>query len=316
MSGGAVHAGMENAPNDDAANSRPPARTLVVLGFATIYIVWGSTYLGIRWAVETIPPFLMGGSRFLVGGLLLHLFLRVRGRPAPTWVEVREGMIVGALLLLGGNGLVNWSEQYLPSGLTALIIGCTPLIFVLLEWLLPPHRRPGVGTACGLALGTGGIALLQWPGAGENGGFRLGALVAILVASVSWGLGSLYSKRSRRGDDPFMAASVQMMAGGVMQLLTGTAAGEWSRFVLEAVTLRSVLAWVYLVVAGSLLAFGTYIWLLRASTPARVATYAYVNPVIAVLLGWALADEAVTLPMLGAAAVIVTAVVLITRQRK
>ena len=307
---------MEQVPNVDGSNARPPARALIVLGFATIYIVWGSTYLGIRWAVETIPPFLMGGSRFLVGGALLHLYLRVRGRPAPTWVEMREGLIVGALLLLGGNGLVNWAEQYLPSGITALIIGCTPVIFVLLEWLLPPHRRPGVGTACGLVLGTGGIALLQWPGAEQGGGFRLGALVAILVASVSWALGSLYSKRSRRGGDPFMAASVQMMAGGGMQLLVGTAGGEWARFALEAVTLRSALAWAYLVVAGSLIAFGTYIWLLRASTPARVATYAYVNPVIAVLLGWALAGEAVTWPMLGAAAVIVTAVVLITRQNR
>ena len=307
---------MEQVTNTDGSNVRPPARALVVLGFATIYIVWGSTYLGIRWAVETIPPFLMGGSRFLVGGALLHLYLRVRGRPAPTWVEVREGLIVGALLLLGGNGLVNWAEQYLPSGITALIIGCTPVIFVLLEWLLPPHRRPGVGTACGLVLGTGGIALLQWPGAEQGGGFRLGALVAILVASVSWALGSLYSKRSRRGGDPFMAASVQMMAGGGMQLLVGMAGGEWASFALEAVTLRSALAWAYLVVAGSLIAFGTYIWLLRASTPAKVATYAYVNPVIAVLLGWALAGEAVTWPMLGAAAVIVTAVMLITRQNK
>jgi drug/metabolite transporter (DMT)-like permease len=307
---------MEQGPDTAGSNARPPSRALVVLGFATIYIVWGSTYLGIRWAVETIPPFLMGGSRFLVGGALLHLYLRARGRPAPTWVEVREGLIVGALLLLGGNGLVNWAEQYLPSGFTALIIGCTPVVFVLLEWLLPPHRRPGVGTACGLVLGTGGIALLQWPGTEQSGGLRLGALVAILVASVSWGLGSLYSKRSRRGGDPFMAASVQMMAGGVLQLLIGTAGGEWSRFALEAVTLRSVLAWAYLVVAGSLIAFGTYIWLLRASTPARVATYAYVNPVIAVLLGWALAGEVVTWPMLGAAAAIVTAVVLITRQNK
>ena len=307
---------MENAPNAAAASARPPSRALVALGFATIYLVWGSTYLGIRWAVETIPPFLMGGSRFLLGGVMLHLFLRARGRAAPNWVQVREGVFVGALLLLGGNGLVNWAEQYLPSGLTALVIGCTPLVFVLLEWWLPPHRRPGVATAGGLALGTGGIALLQWPDAGPGGGLRLGALVAILVASVSWALGSLYSKRSQRGGEPFMAASIQMMAGGALQLLVGTATGEWPRFVLEAVTLRSALAWGYLVVAGSLIAFGTYIWLLRASTPSKVATYAYVNPVIAVLLGWALAGEAVTVPMFAAAAVIVTAVVIITRQNK
>jgi drug/metabolite transporter (DMT)-like permease len=307
---------METQAAEPAEQSRVPSRTLVALGFATIYVVWGSTYLGIRLAVETIPPFLMGGSRFLVGGLVLHLILRLRGAAAPRWSEVREAGIVGALLLLGGNGLVNWAEQALPSGLTALLVGATPVIFALLEWLLPPHRRPGRATTAGLVLGTAGIALLQAPGAGWTGAFPLWSMLALLVAAFSWALGSLRSKHNHGGGDPFMAASLQMIVGGVLQLVVGTALGEWARFDPAAVTLRSGAAWVYLIVAGSLVAFGTYIWLLRVSTPAKVATYAYVNPVIAVFLGWAVAGEAVTAPMLAAAVVIVSAVVIITRQRR
>jgi drug/metabolite transporter (DMT)-like permease len=225
-------------------------------------------------------------------------------------------LLVGGLLLLGGNGLVNWAEQLLPSGFTALMVGATPIVFALLEWFLPPHRRPGRLTLAGLALGTTGVALLQAPGAGWTGVFPLGAMLALAVASVSWALGSLRSKHNHGGSDPFMAASLQMIAGGALQLVVGLALGEWSRFDPAAVTARSAFAWGYLVVVGSLIAFGTYIWLLRASTPAKVATYAYVNPVIAVLLGWAIADEAVTWPMLLAAAVIVGGVVLITRQKK
>jgi len=305
----------DTASTSAPATARPPAPLLVALGFATIYLVWGSTYLGIRWAVATIPPFVMGGTRFLLAGVVLHLFLRIRGAPAPTRTQVRDGIIVGALLLLGGNGLVNWAEQFLPSGLTALVIGTTPLAFVGLEWLLPPRRPPTALTLAGLVLGTVGIALLSLQG-GVDGAIHWGALVAILVACVTWAGGSLYSKQAGHGTNPFLAASLQMIAGGALQLLTATGTGEWARFHPAAVTLQSALAWAYLVCIGSLVAFSTYIWLLRASTPARVSTYAYVNPVIAVFLGWALAGEAVTSRTVVAAAVIVAAVVIITRQKR
>lgn len=285
-------------------------------GFATIYLVWGSTYLGIRLAVATIPPFLMGGSRFLLGGVLLHLFLRLRGAVAPDWRQMREGVIVGGLLLLGGNGLVNWAEQSVPSGLAALLLGATPLAFAMLEWGLPPHRRPGPATAFGLVLGTAGIALLQLPGGGWTGSFPLGAMAALFVATLSWALGSLRSRGQYGGGDPFMAASLQMIAGGVLQLLGAAGLGEYSRFAPGAVSLGSALAWLYLVFMGSLVAFGTYIWLLRVSTPAKVATYAYVNPVIAVFLGWAFAGEPVTGLMIAAAVVIVVAVVITTQARR
>ncbi len=304
---------MENMPEKLAGKLRPPSPAAVALGFATIYVVWGSTYLGIRFAVETIPPFLMGGSRFLAGGLLLHLFLRLRGAAAPSRAQVREAVVIGALLLLGGNGLVSWAEQFLPSGLTALMVGATPLVFAALEWVLPPHRRPGRMGLVGIALGTAGVAWLQAGGAWA-GAFPWGAMAALAVASVSWAAGSLRSKRNHGGGDPFMAASLQMLFGGLLQLGVGAGLGEWTRFEPAAVSLRSGLAWLYLVLVGSLIAFGTYIWLLRASTPAKVATYAYVNPVIAVFLGWACAGEAVTASMLAAAAIIVASVVLITRQ--
>jgi drug/metabolite transporter (DMT)-like permease len=303
-----------NAPAPASAPARPAPRLLVVLGFAVIYVVWGSTYLGIRWAVTTIPPFVMGGTRFLLAGLLLHLFLRLRGRPAPDARQWRDGAIVGLLLLLGGNGLVNWAEQFVPSGLTALIIGSTPLAFVLLEWMLPPRRRPTAATALGLVLGTAGIALLSLQGE-ATGAVQGWATVALLVACVSWAAGSLYAKRVTPTGDTWMAASLQLMVGGGAQLAVATARGEWTTWQPAAVTLRSGLAWAYLVTIGSLVAFSTYLWLLRVSTPSRVSTYAYVNPVIAVLLGWALAGEAVTPRTLIGAAIVVAAVALLTRPK-
>lgn len=299
-----------------ASQPAPPRPALVVLGFAVIYIVWGSTYLGIRWAVESIPPFVMGGARFVVAGVMLHAFLRLRGAAAPTWAQVRDGAVAGVLLLLGGNGLVNWAEQYVPSGVTALVVGATPLWFVFFDWVLPPRHRPSALTLAGLALGTTGVALLGLRGGEHGGSLHLGGVLAILSAGACWALGSLLSKKAKSGADPFMASSLQMIAGGIAQLLAATATGEWAHFAPSAITLRSGLAWSYLVLIGSLVGFSTYVWLLRVSTSARVSTYAYVNPVIAVLLGWLLAHEALTARTLGAAAVVVAAVVIITRARK
>lgn len=303
-------------PAPAPAAPRPPTAALVVLGFATIYVVWGSTYLGIRWAVETIPPFVMGGVRFVVAGVLLHLWLRGRGAAVPTFAQVRDAALAGVFLLLGGNGLVNWAERFVPSGVTALVVGTTPLWFVFFDWALPPRNRPTAMTLAGLALGTTGVALLSLHGGEHGASLHLGGTVAILAACASWAFGSLISKKAKSGADPFMAASLQMIAGGLAQLVAATATGEWAHFAPAAITARSFFAWAYLVAAGSLVGFSTYVWLLRVSTPARVSTYAYVNPVIAVLLGWLLAGETLTARTLGAAAIVVVAVVIITRARR
>jgi drug/metabolite transporter (DMT)-like permease len=296
-------------------DSEPAPAMLVVLGFAVIYIVWGSTYLAIRWSVETLPPFLMGGARFLLAGCLLHLWLRLRGAPVPTWPQVRDAAASGILLLLLGNGLVNWAEQHVTSGVTALLVGTTPIWFLVLNAVIPPRERPDRLTLVGVALGTIGVALLGRHGGDGGGAVHVGGLLAILVASASWAAGSLLSRKVRSGADPFMASSLQMLAGGAAQLVLAAALGEWSAFDPAAVTPRSLLSWTYLVFIGSLVAFSTYVWLLRASTPARVSTYAYVNPVIAVLLGWLLAGETLTARTLVAAGVILAAVVVITRRR-
>lgn len=293
----------------------PAPTVLVVGGFAVIYVVWGSTYLAIRWAVETLPPFLMGGARFLLAGCLLHVWLRIRGAAAPTWPQVRDAALSGLLLLLLGNGLVNWAEQHVTSGITALLVGMTPIWFILLNAAMPPRERPDSLTLVGVGLGTVGVTLLGRHGGDGGGAVHLGGLVAILVAGMSWAAGSLLSRKVRSGADPFMASSLQMVAGGAAQLVVAAMLGEWSAFDPAAVTARSFFSWVYLVVVGSLIAFSTYVWLLRASTPSRVSTYAYVNPVIAVFLGWLLAGEAMTARTLVAAGVIVAAVVVITRRK-
>lgn len=304
------------APRPPDGGSAPAPTVLIVLGFAVIYVVWGSTYLGIRWAVETMPPFFMGGTRFLLAGCLLHLWLRLRGAPAPTWPQVRDAAFSGLLLLLLGNGLVNWAEQHVTSGVTALLVGTTPIWFIVLNAVIPPREKPDWLTLVGVGLGTVGVALLGRHGGDGGGAVHLGGLLAILVACASWAAGSLLSRKVRSGADPFMASSLQMLAGGAAQLLLAGALGEWSAFDPAAVSARSVLAWIYLVVVGSLVAFSTYVWLLRASTPARVSTYAYVNPVIAVLLGWLLAGEMLTSRTLVAAGIVVAAVVVITSRKR
>jgi len=293
-----------------------PSRTALWLGFAAIYIIWGSTYLGIRIAVETMPPFLMAGARFLFAGAVLFALLRARGAPPPTRAQWRDHTIVGTCLLLGGNAVVAWAEQTVPSGLTTLILGASPLIMVMMEWLRPGGSRPTGGLWLGFAVGLGGLFILLGPGAMPDG-MRppTASVVALLFASVSWWGGSLYGKHAKSGAGPLMAAALQMLTGGVVMLLTGFALGEGARLHLAAISAPSWFAWGYLVVAGSLVAFPIYVWLLQHSTPARVSTYSYVNPIVAVILGWAILHEPLTPRIAFSAAVIVGAVAIITVQK-
>ena len=290
-----------------------PSRTALLLGFAAIYFIWGSTYLGIRVAVETMPPFLMAGVRFLVAGTVLFAALKLRGAAWPTRAQWRDHTIVGTCLLLGGNGSVAWAEQTVPSGLTTLILGASPLIMVMMEWLRPGGTKPTGALWLGFAFGLGGLFILLGPGALPDGARPPAfSVLVLLFASVAWWGGSLYGKHAKSGADPLMSAALQMVSGSVVMILVGLALGETSRVHLVAISRHSWLAWSYLVLAGSLVAYPVFVWLLKHSTPTRVSTYAYVNPIVAVILGWAILNEPLTPRIALAATVIIGAVAIIT----
>ena len=295
--------------------NRAPLRAWVIAAFAAVYIIWGSTYLAIRFAVETIPPFLMGGARFLIAGVLLYIWLRASGAPRPTGASWRRATVAAALLLGIGNGGVNWAEQKVPSALTALIIAGTPVWFALFDWVRPHGTRPAWQTAAGIAVGFAGVAMLAGPGTGLAGGADPTGVAALVLASMAWAAGSLYAKYTSQPESPLMTAAQQMLAGGGVLLLAGIVMGELTDFDWGKISSRSLSAFIYLTLIGSLVGFSAYAWLLKATTPARVSTYAYVNPVIAVFLGWAIGGETLTGRMLVAAAVILFGVIIITTRR-
>jgi drug/metabolite transporter (DMT)-like permease len=292
-------------------------RARLIAAFAAVYLVWGSTYLAIRFAVETLPPLLMAGCRFALSGLIVLAWARWRERAAaPTRIDWRTGIISGALLLLVGNGAVAWAEQRVPSGIAALLVAIVPLWMVLLEWLRPGGRRPTLAVFAGVTLGLAGLLLLVGPDTtrGTSDVNTVGAIV-LMLASLSWAAGSLFTKWAPRAASGTVSTGTQMLAGGLLLLGAGVVAGEPSRLDLAHVSSRSLLGFVYLVTFGSLIGFTAYVYLLAHTTAAKAATYAYVNPVVAVLLGWAIGHEPVTARTLVAAAVILAGVALITITR-
>ena len=290
-----------------------PSRTAFILAFAAIYLIWGSTYLGIRVAVRTMPPFLMAGMRFALAGVFLFAALKWRGEAWPTLRQWRDQAVIGVFLLLGGNALVSWSEQTVPSGITSLILGASPLIMVLMDWARPGGKRPTVGLVLGVIVGISGIALLLGPNAIPSGERppTIG-VVALFLSSVSWWAGSFYSKHIPTRTPLLMASAMQMLTGSFSMLLMGSLLGEWVTLRFASISPASWAAFAYLVVAGSLVAFPVYVWLLEHSTPARLSTYAYVNPEVAVILGWAVLGEPLNLRIFLAATVIIGAVALIS----
>jgi drug/metabolite transporter (DMT)-like permease len=269
-----------------------PAR--IALGFTAVYILWGSTYLGIRFAVASMPPLLMAGVRHIIAGLILYGLLRLSGTPRPTRVHWRSATLLGGLLLLGGNGLVSLAEVMVPSGITALIVAAVPFWMVLLN-AAEKRTAPRLSVIAGLLLGIVGLAILVLPAssAAPDHVNPVG-VVMLIAATFSWAVGSLYAHRAPLPASTFLGIGMEMLAGGVLLLLVGLMSGEATGFHLADVTLKSLLALGYLIAFGSLLGFTAYVWLLKVTTPARASTYAFVNPVIAVLLGWALAGEALT----------------------
>ncbi len=291
--------------------------TKIAIGLGVIYIIWGSTYLGIRLAIDTIPPFIMSGIRFLTAGLLLYAWSRYRGIAKPTARQWRSSWIVGGLLLLMGNGGLAWAEQSVPSGIAALIIASIPIWFVMLDWLWQKNRKPTPRVMTGLLLGVAGILLLtQQTGHEGQHAFDMVAVIVLLIAAFAWAFGSVYAKTVDLPKSAIMSISLQMLTGGVLLVAAGTISGEWARFDINEVTLVSAGALAYLITFGAMIGFSCYFWLLKAAPAEIVATYAYVNPVVAVFLGWMVLSEPVTSQTLFASAVIIVAVFLITSRKQ
>ncbi len=292
-----------------------PSLMAIVLASAAVYVIWGSTYLAIRWSVETMPPLLMAAVRFLTAGALLYLWYHARGMARPSTKQWKAAAISGGLLLAGGNGAVVVAVQWVPSGLAALLIGSVPLWIVLVDWLAGARVRPTARSAVGVIVGFAGIALLAGsPGVGAGGAREAFGAALVLVGALSWAVGSIYSKSASGLPRPGPLVSMQMLAGGGILLLMSLVAREPFSFDPGGVSMKSALALVYLITFGAMVACAAYIWLLTAVSPAKATTYAYVNPVVAMFLGWALADEPLTFRSLGAAAIILGAVVLITTE--
>ena len=287
------------------------------LALMAVYIVWGSTYLAIRFAVETIPPFIMAGTRFLIPGAILYAWRRLSGDAPPSRVQWRSAAIVGFFLLLGGNGAVTWAEQRVASGITALIVGSAPLWMVLIDALRPGGQRPTWQTASGVLIGLVGIALLVGPSqfSGSQLEMDTPGVATLLLAALLWAIGSLYSRTAQLPASPLLGTGMEMLAGGAGLYLVGTMTGEWGRLDLAAISPASLWGLAYLIACGSLVGFVAYTWLLRVAPTPLVATYAYVNPLIAIFMGNLLAKEALTPRLLVAALVIVSAVALINTGR-
>lgn len=286
------------------------ARWRVLLAFGAIYFFWGATFLSIRVAIESIPPLYMAGIRFVIAGAVLYLWAR-RHNERPSVAQWRAAALIGGLLMLGGNGGVTLSEQFVPSGMAALVVATVPIWMVMLEWL-HGETRPNFAVLAGLAFGLGGIALLVEHGqaTGNSSATFLGVTI-LLPASIAWAAGSYYSRRVDQPSSPLLATAMQMLAGGVWLCLAGALTGETSAIRLDHITFASVAALLYLIIFGSLFGFTAYIWLLRVSKPTIVSTYAFVNPVVAVILGWLFFQEPITAQMILAAGIITVGILLI-----
>jgi drug/metabolite transporter (DMT)-like permease len=296
-----------------ARNGAKPSTVAVVAAFAAVYVLWGSTYLGIKFSMETLPPFFTQGVRFFLAGVVLYAWARHRNEAAPSRREWGGAAITGAALFVCGSGGLVWAEHHIPSGVAALVVATEPMSFVLLE-AMRRRRRPHGVILAGLALGTGGLLVLVGPGTffgGER--FHLGACLVLVAGTFAWAWGSLFSRGSRLPSTPLMATAATLLTGGALLALVGVFAGELGRFDPAAVSTKSIVATFYLFVFGSIVGFYAYLWLLRVETASRVSTYAYVNPIVAVFLGWALAGETLTPRVLVAAVIIVAAVALIIR---
>ncbi|MBN2115399.1 MAG: EamA family transporter [Anaerolineales bacterium] len=293
-------------------------KTKVWIALLALYIVWGSTYLAIRFSVETIPPFLHAAVRFLVSGVILYLWRRAAGDPAPTVSNWKATAIVGAALLLGGNGLVAWAEQTVPSGIAALMITTSPFWLVLFESMRAGGAKPTWQAIVGLFIGFGGVFLLVGPSeiTGSGVSFDTFGIILLLFAPFFWSLGSIYAKGADMPKSTLLSTGMQMLTGAAALFIVSLIKGELNGFSVGLVSTRSWLGLAYLITFGSLIGFVSYGWLLHNAPISLMSTYAYVNPLVAVLLGSLLANEPLNGRILVAAAIIIGSVIIINTARQ
>src|SRR5207249_6310892 len=295
------------------ASARPRLnRAGVILAFLSIYLVWGSTYLAIRYAVETIPPLYTAGLRHLTAGSILLAWCLAK-RLRPTWSQVRASLIIGFFFFLIGHGTLHWAEQKVPSGLASLLIASEPIWVFLLSAATAKQWHWNASLLTGSLLGLGGVGLLMGRSALTSVPGMFISSLAVVISALSWSIGVVYSRRSHLSGNPLLLSALSLLAGSAQLLLVGTVAGEYRGFSLAAVSMRSWLALGYLILFGSVVAFTAYNWLLEHYSPTLVATHTYVNPIVAVLLGWLFAGEAVTLNVLLSTVMVIGAVMLVDR---
>ncbi|MBK7452467.1 MAG: EamA family transporter [Anaerolineales bacterium] len=292
-------------------------KSKIWLALFALYIVWGSTYLGIKVAIETIPPFFHAGVRFLASGLILVIWQRAAGQQMPTRRQWISTAIIGNFLLLGGNGLVSWAEQFIPSGIAALIIASVPLFLVVAEAIRPNGVKPNWQSIVGLLIGFLGIYVLINPTeAAAGAGLNIYGVVALLFACLLWATGSVYSKSADLPKASLMSTGAQMLMGSIGLFIVSLVTGELNGWNPAEVSTRSLAGLGYLITIGSIVGFGSYTWLLQNAPISLVATYAYVNPIVAILLGVWLANETLE-PRIGlATAIIIGSVVFINSRSK
>ena len=298
------------------ARTAPPSRILLVAAFAALYVIWGSTYLSVKIGVETMPPWPMIAARHSLAGMILYAVLRLGGTPAPKREHWKGGIIGGVLLLVIGNGLIAFSAHRIASGVASLVVATTPIWIVGAASTRPGGRMPLPKEWLGLALGLAGLALLGGPSLaaayrGDAGSLDVGAMGLILIGAISWSIGSVIGRDVPRPDNAFMGSALQMLSAGAVLVVGCALTGQWSLVNIAAISTRSWIALVYLILFGSLLGFTAYVWLLRVAKTSHVATYAYVNPIVALLLGASIGHEVITPMMLVAGMVTLLGVVLV-----
>ena len=289
-----------------------PSFPKLILAFACIYLIWGSTYLAIRYAIQTLPGFLMAAFRFILAGGVLCVWAWREGARLTGRTPWRTAFTMGFFLLLLGNGTVVIAIHWVPSGLAAVLLATTPIWVALLEWAVPGGSRPSGRVTTGILLGFLGILMLIGIGDLGNGTVDILGAAVLLLSSIAWAAGTVYSRRVKISDSPLLISGMQMLTGGVLLLGAAILNGDLSLFRPDSISLRSVVAFLYLTIFGSIVAFTAYSWLIRVTSPSRAITSAYVNPLVAVLLGNAIAGESLTYRMIMAMATIILSVIVVT----